>query len=57
MAEHFTGLKGRFVKLADTIAGFKTIISGEVDDLPEQAFFMVGTIDEAKEKATQLNHA
>ena len=54
VAETFTGLKGRYVKLADTIRGFKMIISGELDDLPEQAFFMVGTIEEAMEKAKTM---
>ncbi len=54
VAETFTGKKGRFVKLADTIAGFKMIVEGEVDHLPEQAFYMVGSIDEVFEKAQQL---
>jgi len=54
VAEVFTGIKGRYVKLADTIKGFKMIIDGKVDDLPEQAFFMVGTIEEAVEKAEKL---
>jgi F-type H+-transporting ATPase subunit beta len=54
VAEAFTGIKGKYVKLADTIKGFKTIIDGKLDDLPEQAFFMVGSIDEAIEKGEQL---
>ncbi|MCK5295621.1 MAG: F0F1 ATP synthase subunit beta [Alphaproteobacteria bacterium] len=54
VAEVFTGLKGKFVDLADTIKGFKGIINGEYDHLPEQAFYMVGTIEEAIEKATKL---
>ncbi|HIF55314.1 MAG: F0F1 ATP synthase subunit beta [Methylococcales bacterium] len=51
VAEVFTGSPGKYVSLKDTIAGFKGIIEGEYDDLPEQAFYMVGTIDEAVEKA------
>ncbi len=51
VAEVFTGSPGKYVSLKDTIAGFKGIIGGEYDDLPEQAFYMVGTIDEAVEKA------
>ena len=54
VAEVFTGISGKFVNLVDTIAGFKAIISGECDHLPEAAFFMVGTIDEAFEKAKNL---
>jgi len=50
-AEAFTGQEGRYVKLADTIAGFEAIVNGDFDHLPEQAFFLVGTIDEAVEKA------
>ena len=51
VAEIFTGIKGRYVPLKDTIRSFKAILDGEVDDLPEQAFLMVGDIDDAKEKA------
>jgi len=51
VAEVFTGSPGKYVSLKDTIAGFKGIIAGEYDDLPEQAFYMVGTIEEAIEKA------
>ncbi len=51
VAEVFTGAPGKYVSLKDTIAGFKGIVAGEYDDLPEQAFYMVGTIDEAIEKA------
>lgn len=54
VAEAFTGMKGRFVPLDKTIAGFKAIADGEVDELPEQAFFNVGDIDEAIEKAGQI---
>jgi F-type H+-transporting ATPase subunit beta len=54
VAEAFTGTPGRYVKLEDTIRGFKEICEGKHDDLPEQAFYMVGTIEEAIEKARQL---
>jgi F-type H+-transporting ATPase subunit beta len=54
VAEVFTGSPGKFVSLEDTIKGFKSIISGEHDDLPESAFYMVGTIEEALEKAHKL---
>jgi F-type H+/Na+-transporting ATPase subunit beta len=54
VAEQFTGLEGRYVKLEDTIAGFKAIIEGKADDIPEGAFLMVGTIDEALEKAKKM---
>ena len=51
VAEQFTGLKGKYVPLKETLRGFKMILDGECDDLPESAFLMVGTIDEAFEKA------
>src|SRR4051794_25458791 len=54
VAEQFTGQEGRYVKLEDTIKGFREIIEGKHDELPEQAFYMVGTIEEAVEKARQL---
>jgi len=54
VAEVFTGASGKYVSLKDTIAGFKGILAGDYDDLPEQAFYMVGSIDEAIEKATKL---
>jgi F-type H+-transporting ATPase subunit beta len=54
VAEQFTGTPGRYVQLADTIRGFREIIEGKHDDLPEQAFFMVGTIEEAVEKAKRM---
>ncbi|HXZ96066.1 MAG TPA: F0F1 ATP synthase subunit beta [Burkholderiales bacterium] len=54
VAEVFTGQKGKFVTLKDTIKGFKGIVAGEYDQLPEQAFYMVGTIEEAVEKAKTL---
>ncbi|WP_314933464.1 F0F1 ATP synthase subunit beta [Neisseria elongata] len=55
VAEVFTGSPGKYVPLRDTIAGFKAILSGEYDHLPEQAFYMVGGIEEAAEKAKTLN--
>ena len=54
VAEQFTGQEGRYVKLEDTIKGFREIMEGKHDDLPEQAFYMVGTIEEAVEKARRL---
>ncbi|WP_440996668.1 F0F1 ATP synthase subunit beta [Arhodomonas sp. SL1] len=54
VAEVFTNTPGKFVSLKDTIRGFRAIVDGECDDLPEQAFYMVGTIDEAREKAQSL---
>ncbi|QOG35988.1 F0F1 ATP synthase subunit beta [Neisseria gonorrhoeae] len=55
VAEVFTGSPGKYVALRDTIAGFKAILNGEYDHLPEQAFYMVGSIEEAVEKAKTLN--
>ncbi|MBA2368754.1 MAG: F0F1 ATP synthase subunit beta [Candidatus Protochlamydia sp.] len=57
VAETFTGKKGRFVKLPDTIRGFKMIVEGEMDGAPEQAFYMVGAIEEVMEKAEELKGA
>lgn len=54
VAEQFTGLAGKFVKLEDSIRGFKEICDGKHDDLPEDAFYLVGTIEEAREKAQKL---
>ena len=54
VAEVFTGSPGKYVSLKDTIASFKGILAGEYDHLPEQAFYMVGGIDEAIEKAAKL---
>src|SRR6187549_604937 len=53
VGEQFTGLKGKYVTVADTVRGFKEIVEGKHDALPEQAFFMVGTIEEAVEKAAK----
>src|SRR3978361_2186884 len=54
VAEQFTGFPGKYVKLADSIRGFQEIVDGKHDDLPEQAFYMQGTIEDAIEKAKQL---
>jgi F-type H+/Na+-transporting ATPase subunit beta len=54
VAEAFTGSAGKYVSLKDTIKGFRGIVDGEYDSIPEQAFYMVGTIDEAVEKAKKL---
>ncbi|MGZ5660612.1 MAG: ATP synthase beta subunit C-terminal domain-containing protein, partial [Usitatibacter sp.] len=54
VAETFTGSPGKYVSLKDTIRGFKAIVDGEYDHLPEQAFYMIGTIEEAVEKAKTL---
>ncbi|OGP94216.1 MAG: F0F1 ATP synthase subunit beta [Deltaproteobacteria bacterium RBG_16_54_18] len=54
VAEEFTGIKGRYVKLADTIKGFKELVAGKHDDIPEQAFYMVGTIEDAVQKAEKM---
>ncbi|MDH3393859.1 MAG: F0F1 ATP synthase subunit beta, partial [Desulfobulbaceae bacterium] len=53
VAEVFTGMKGKYVKVEDTVRGFKEILDGKHDDLPETAFYMVGSIDEAVEKAAK----
>jgi F-type H+-transporting ATPase subunit beta len=57
VAEQFTGIKGKYVSIADTIRGFKEIVEGKHDDLPEQAFYLVGTIEEAIEKAAAMRAA
>jgi len=55
VAETFTGLKGAYVKIEDTVRGFKEIVDGKHDDLPEQSFYLVGTIEEAVEKAKKMS--
>jgi len=55
VAQQFTGLEGRYVSLKDTVRGFREILDGEHDDLPEQAFMMVGSIDDAVNKAAELS--
>ena len=57
VAEQFSGNKGKYVKIEDTVRGFKEIIEGKYDDLPEQAFYMVGTIEEAVEKAKNMEES
>jgi F-type H+-transporting ATPase subunit beta len=57
VAEQFTGFKGKYVTIADTIRGFKEIVEGKHDDLPEQAFYLVGTIEDAIEKAKAMKSA
>jgi F-type H+-transporting ATPase subunit beta len=57
VAQQFTGFEGKYVKLEDTIESFERVLSGEFDDLPEQAFYMVGAIDEAMAKAKKLASA
>jgi F-type H+-transporting ATPase subunit beta len=54
VAEQFTGLKGEYVKVEDTVRGFREILDGKCDDMPEQAFYMVGTIEQAREKAKKM---
>ncbi len=54
VAAQFTGVEGRYVKLEDTLSGFEEILAGKLDDIPEQAFYMVGDIEEAKAKAKRL---
>ncbi|NMB74276.1 MAG: F0F1 ATP synthase subunit beta [Myxococcales bacterium] len=54
VAEAFTGRKGEYVELKDTIAGFREILDGKLDDIPEQAFYMTGTIEQVKERARKL---
>jgi F-type H+-transporting ATPase subunit beta len=55
VAETFTGTPGKYVELKDTIKGFQEIVAGKHDDIPEQAFYMVGTIEEVLEKAKKLS--
>jgi F-type H+-transporting ATPase subunit beta len=54
VAEAFTGLQGVFVPIEETVRGFRMILDGELDHLPEQAFYMVGTIDQAIEKGQRI---
>jgi F-type H+/Na+-transporting ATPase subunit beta len=57
VAEQFTGLKGKYVKLADSIRGFKEVVEGKHDDVPEQAFYLQGTIEDVLERAEQMKKA
>jgi len=54
VAEQFTGIQGKYVPVQETIASFKALVDGEYDHLPEQAFYMVGSIEEAEAQAKQL---
>ena len=54
VAEQFTGQEGRYVSIRETVRGFTEILAGQHDDLPEQAFYMVGTIDEAREQGERM---
>ena len=56
VGEQFTGIPGRYVPIKETIRSFQEILAGKYDDLPEQAFLMVGTIEEAVEKAKKLGY-
>jgi F-type H+-transporting ATPase subunit beta len=55
VAEQFTGIPGKYVPVRETVRGFKEILEGKHDELPEAAFYMVGTIDEAVEKAKEMS--
>ena len=57
MSQAFTGIEGQLVKLEDSINGFKALLDGECDDVPEQAFYMVGTLEQALEKARKMNQS
>jgi F-type H+-transporting ATPase subunit beta len=57
VAATYTGIEGKFVPLKETIEGFQAIVDGEVDDIPEAAFFMVGNLDEVFEKAERMKKA
>ena len=54
VAAQFTGLEGQYVKIEDSIRGFKEIVEGKHDEVPEQAFYMVGTIEDALQKAEKM---
>jgi F-type H+-transporting ATPase subunit beta len=53
VAEVFTGSPGKYVSLKDTLSGFQAIINGDLDDIPEQAFYMTGSIEEVRERAAE----
>jgi F-type H+/Na+-transporting ATPase subunit beta len=57
VAAQFTGREGKYVPLKETVEAFKQILNGDHDELPEQAFYMVGNVEEAKAKAAQLKQA
>ena len=54
VAEVFSGIPGRYVKIRDTITSFRAIVDGEADDLPEDAFYMVGDLEDARRKAREM---
>jgi F-type H+-transporting ATPase subunit beta len=54
VAQRFTGREGKYVPRSETVRGFKEILEGKHDDLPEQAFYMVGTIDEARQQGEEM---
>jgi F-type H+-transporting ATPase subunit beta len=54
VAAQFTGLEGKYVKIEDTVRSFREIVEGKYDEIPEQAFYMVGTIDEVLAKAEKM---
>jgi F-type H+-transporting ATPase subunit beta len=54
VAQRFTGREGKYVPIAETVRGFKEILEGKHDDMPEQAFYMVGTIDEARAQGEEM---
>ena len=54
VAEQFTGLQGRYCKIADTIRSFKEVVEGKHDDIPEQAFYMMGGLDDVREKHERM---
>ena len=55
--DRFTGIEGKFVSIKDTVEAFKTILSGELDSVPEQAFYMTGGLDEVMSKAKELEES
>lgn len=55
VAENFTGIPGKYVPIKETVRGFKAILDGEMDEYPEAAFLMAGTIDDVKEKAKEVS--
>ena len=57
VAEQFTGVEGKYVTIPDTIKSFREIVEGKVDDVPEQAFLMVGDVDDAREKGERMKAA
>ena len=57
VAQQFTGLEGKYVKIADTIRGFKEIVEGKHDEVPEQAFLLQGTIEDVLERSEQMKSA